>query len=280
MSLIYLASTFAVFLVISMPTEFNCRSLKMEKTHAKRAESESEFSSKPFIVETKNSQKFNSGESLKKIKVKIEPSIVSLSSNIKLESSAMSLESSQESSVSFKKIPVVIEEKNSLEEMIVFNKRILKSQGKSKFSNEKTIKIEEKEPVVIDSLSKKIKIESSKILDSEEAEKIEVPFKVVEKKVPEKLIFEERNIKSKEGEFIEKPVKVEEKKPMVSKVWVSSKEAKKVEVPLIKEINKLPEDKLVFLKRGIVGKIDFGKKDFGLKKDFSKFDFGKKKLVI
>ena len=375
MSMIHLASIIVVFLVISMPTELNCRSLKM-------AESESEFSSKsfeikPIIVEEKNSQKVNSGESLKNIMVKIEPSIVSSSSNIKLEpnvmslkhgtkriisslhnvdntagklngypeeldskikvandklkdeilleteriedeldaltklhhsdietiekkiqmlsekidvssssssnnkleSSAMSLESFQDSSVSLQKIPVIIKDKNSSEEKVFFKKGILKSQDR--FFIEKPVKIEEKEPVVIDSLSKKIKIESSKILDSEEAKKVEVPFKVVDKKVPENVIFEKRIIKSKRGEFIEKPFKVEEKKPMVidSKVLVLSKEAKKVEVPLIKEVNKPQEDKLVFLRRGIVGKIDFGKKDFGLKKDFSKFDFDKKKLV-
>jgi hypothetical protein len=242
--MIRVASLLVLALAISMPSEFNCRRLKL----ARRGDSEMSR----IIEEVPDSKMDNMKESFEK--VKIDSSVDS--SKEKFEQSSMSFESSEE--LKKVKIPIKIVGEKSSEEKKVFFKRGVFEEKKPFLEVKKVpVKVELKVPVE----------EVKKVLFKRGAFEEKKPF-IVEKKLPfkeEVKVPVEEVVKIPVKEEVKVPVEemkkvvfkrgksFEEKKPFIVEKKVPFKEA--VKIPFEKKV-KVPikQTKKVFFKRGILEK--------------------------
>jgi len=192
MSLIRVASLFVVVLAISMPSELNCRRLKL----ARRDDSVMNG----IIVKVPDSKIVNTKESSKKMKI---DSRIDLSKE-KFEQSSMSFESSEE--LKKVKIPIKIVEAKSSEEKKVLFKRGAFEEKKPFLEVKKVpVKVEVKVPI---------------------KEEVKVPVEELKK-----VIFKRGKSFGEKKPFIDsKKVQFKEdvKIPFVEKVKVPVKQMKKV----------------------------------------------------
>jgi len=205
MSLIRVASLFVVALAISMPSELNCRRLKL----VRRGDSEMNG----IIVKVPDSKIANTEESHEKMKIdsridlskeKFEQSSMSFESSEEFKQPSMPFESSEE--LKKVKIPIKIVEAKSSEEKIVLFKRGAFEEKKPFLEVKKVpVKVEVKVPV---------------------KEEVKVPVEELKKVIFKRGIsFGEKKpfIDSKKVQFKE-DVKI----PFVEKVKVPVKQMKKV----------------------------------------------------
>jgi len=214
MSLIRVASLFVVALAISMPSELNCRRLKL----VRRGDSEMNG----IIVKVTDSKIVNTEESHEKMKIdsridlskeKFEQSSMSSESSEKFEQSSMSFESSEEfkqpsmpfeSSEELKKVKIpikIVEAKSSEEKKILFKRGAIEEKKPFLEVKKVPVKVELKVPV---------------------KEEVKVPVEELKK-----VIFK-RGISFGEKKPFIGAKKVDVKIPFVEKVKVPVKQMKKV----------------------------------------------------